>query len=178
MKGCDEHPDWSDGQWGCIQYEAYKPCGGDRDWGDSYSGSYVAWKPLSEYADSEGVSAADACCACKRDPVETPTEATTTGPTTDPSSGEDGECKDKPFWSDGYFSCADYERFTACGGTEEWNSAWDPIENYYDLEKDTAYDACCACKRDPAETPTEADSSPSFNGDDFSVSPASADIWR
>ena len=62
--GCEDHPkDWrsSEGDSCCVyQWDSYcTPSGGE---GPSWD--HKAWGPISDYADENGVSALDACCAC------------------------------------------------------------------------------------------------------------------
>ena len=56
MRECTDYRDYIDTDgWTCGHYAQTEPCGGSDKW---------QWGDISNYGDSNGVSALDACCAC------------------------------------------------------------------------------------------------------------------
>ena len=57
LSSCNDFPGWIDSDgWDCAEYSRYDQCGGNKGWDDDYY-------PI-EYANAQGYSAIDACCAC------------------------------------------------------------------------------------------------------------------
>ncbi len=87
LSECTDIPGWKDDyDWGCKDYEKWDVCGGKRKWNNNYD------YDLSYYTDKDGVSAAEACCACGGGsgsvaPTKSPTRSTTalTPPTRSPT---------------------------------------------------------------------------------------------
>ena len=56
LSSCVDYSGWKDtDDWGCAQYAQFSICGGAQAW---------TYGPISDYTDSSGHSAEDACCAC------------------------------------------------------------------------------------------------------------------
>ena len=66
LSSCVDYPGWKDAdEWGCAQYSQFSICGGAQAW------TYGA---ISDYTDTSGHSAEDACCACGGGTGGTPVE--------------------------------------------------------------------------------------------------------
>lgn len=103
-----------------------------------------SWGPITDYADSHGISALDACCACGG--------GSNPAPPTPPPPSPPSTCTDHPSnWrsSEGD-SCCTYvfSDYCSADGTEGpgWDHAsWGPISDYADSQGRSALDACCGC---------------------------------
>merc|ERR1712232_1287351 len=140
--GCTDQPEnWksSEGD-SCSVYVSYQYCTPDGREGRGWN--HQQWGPITNYADSQGRSALDACCGCcGGNDVPSPV------PPPSPSG-----CADQPEnWksSEGE-SCSVYVSHQYCtpDGREGrgWNhQQWGPITNYADSHGRSALDACCGC---------------------------------
>lgn len=103
-----------------------------------------AWGPITDYADSKGRSALDACCGCGGGtaPVAPPPPTPAPPPPT---------CADKPAnWasSEGDSCCAfQWNSYCTPEGKQgpSWDPGWGPISDYADKNGISALTACCVC---------------------------------
>jgi hypothetical protein len=125
----------------CSLFELNSYCTADGREGDGWN--TCSWGPITDYADSKGISALDACCACGGGSNPTPTPA--------PAPTPPSTCSDLSKWRDSEGStCCDYsfKRYctTSGGEGEGWNHAdWGSISDYANSQGVSGLDACCAC---------------------------------
>jgi len=138
---CQDVAGWMDSEGDpCSLFELNSYCTKDGREGEGWD--TCSWGSIKNYADSKGVTAFEACCACGGGSVPTPSPP----PAPTPAS----TCTDWSNWSDTEGStCCTYSFSRYCtpdgGEGSGWDhSAWGPITDYAD-DYGSAYDACCAC---------------------------------
>jgi hypothetical protein len=146
--GCSDRPlNWRSSEGDpCSLYDLNSYCTADRREGKGWNS--CAWGNLTKYADSKGVSAFDACCACGGGSLPAPPPPPPPPPAPPPSS----RCSDHPrqWRSSEGDSCCVYQWNSYCtpegkDGPSWDREAWGPIARYADKQGISALDACCAC---------------------------------
>jgi len=140
---CKSEPaDWVDSEGDpCDLFELNSYCNVDGTTGEGWDS--CSFGPITNYADSKGISAFDACCACGGGSQPTPSPP--------PAPAPASTCSDISGWSDTEGStCCTYSFSRYCtpegGEGAGWDhSAWGPITDYEDEEGISGYEACCAC---------------------------------
>jgi KDEL-tailed cysteine endopeptidase len=154
---CSDLPlDWRSSEGDpCSIYDLNSYCTHDGQNGAGWN--LCAWGPISDYADSKGNTAFDACCACGGGSHPSPTPPPTPAP---PKS----TCTDKPTtWrsSEGDSCCAfKWNSYCTPQGGEgpSWDhNAWGPISDYADKNGIDALEACCVCGGGSNKTTTDDD---------------------
>jgi hypothetical protein len=166
--GCSDRPDWKSSEGDpCSVYELNNYCTADRSnyWakngaigeGIGRGWYYCNYGNLSDYADSKGYSALDACCACGGGTKPTPPAPPTPSP-------PPPTCNDHPkSWrsSEGDSCCAFvWDEYCTPEGGEgpSWDhKAWGPISNYADKNGISALQACCGCGGGTNKTASDDD---------------------
>lgn len=134
---CHSDVNWLDSDHdSCAVYENNLWC---RD-GRQHIGWNPEWGSISQYADSNGVTAYQACCACGR-----------------PATKALGACTNQPGWKDtSQDTCEDYRLGLWCQNDRHegpgWHPQWGSIQDYASCEdypfcasEVSAFVACCAC---------------------------------
>lgn len=126
----------------CSIYDLNSYCSADGHEGKGWN--ICSWGSIKDYADPNGITALEACCACGGG-----TNPVTPAP---PAPSSPHKCTDKPkTWrsSEGD-SCCTYGWDSYCtpegGEGRSWDhAAWGPISDYADKNGISALQACCVC---------------------------------